>query len=152
MTLTGTFWPTFLKTLTFAINFEPLEVELSYFKCSSLVMRSFQSCKKFWPSDIDHNLWSTYLNFNLVYSFWTVRDKRLDIWHVYSTNESEWPCDLDCDLYTKNNPFYSLFSLGAFVFRKLFFKSLVLLCENERQRWDVSRYIKARSEAQRFYV
>ena len=29
---------------------------------------------------------------------------------------------------------------------------LVLLCENERQRWDASRYIKARSEAQRFYV
>ena len=29
---------------------------------------------------------------------------------------------------------------------------LVLLCENERQRWDTSRYIKARSEAQRFYV
>ena len=28
----------------------------------------------------------------------------------------------------------------------------VLLCENERQRWDASRYIKARSEAQRFYV
>ena len=27
---------------------------------------------------------------------------------------------------------------------------LVLLCENERQRWDASRYIKARSEAQRF--
>ena len=24
---------------------------------------------------------------------------------------------------------------------------LVLLCENERQRWDASRYIKARSEA-----
>ena len=29
---------------------------------------------------------------------------------------------------------------------------LVLLCENECQRWDASRYIKARSEAQRFYV
>ena len=29
---------------------------------------------------------------------------------------------------------------------------LVLLCENERQRWDASRYIKARSEAQRFYA
>ena len=29
---------------------------------------------------------------------------------------------------------------------------LVLLCENERQRWDASRYIKARSEAQRFNV
>ena len=29
---------------------------------------------------------------------------------------------------------------------------LVLLCENERQRWDVSRYIKMRSEVQRFYV
>ena len=29
---------------------------------------------------------------------------------------------------------------------------LVLLCENERQRWDASRYIKARSEPQRFYV
>ena len=28
----------------------------------------------------------------------------------------------------------------------------VLLCENECQRWDASRYIKARSEAQRFYV
>ena len=30
--------------------------------------------------------------------------------------------------------------------------SLVLLCENERRRRDASRYIKARSEAQRFYV
>ena len=29
---------------------------------------------------------------------------------------------------------------------------LVLLCENERQRWDASQYIKACSEAQRFYV
>ena len=29
---------------------------------------------------------------------------------------------------------------------------LVLSCENERQRWDASRYIKAHSEAQRFYV
>ena len=29
---------------------------------------------------------------------------------------------------------------------------LVLLCENERQRWDASRYIKARSEVQHFYV
>ena len=29
---------------------------------------------------------------------------------------------------------------------------LVLLCENECQRWDASRCIKARSEAQRFYV
>ena len=29
---------------------------------------------------------------------------------------------------------------------------LVLLYANERQRWDASRYIKARSEAQRFYV
>ena len=29
---------------------------------------------------------------------------------------------------------------------------LVLLCENERQRWDASQYIKARSEVQRFYV
>ena len=29
---------------------------------------------------------------------------------------------------------------------------LVLLCENERQRWDASPYIKACSEAQRFYV
>ena len=29
---------------------------------------------------------------------------------------------------------------------------LVLLCKNERQRWDASRCIKARSEAQRFYV
>ena len=29
---------------------------------------------------------------------------------------------------------------------------LVLLCENESQRWGASRYIKARSEAQRFYV
>ena len=28
----------------------------------------------------------------------------------------------------------------------------VLLCENEHQRWDASRYIKARSEAKRFYV
>ena len=27
---------------------------------------------------------------------------------------------------------------------------LVLLCENERQRWDASRYITARSEAKRF--
>ena len=30
--------------------------------------------------------------------------------------------------------------------------NLVLLFENERQRWDASRYIKARSEAQGFYV
>ena len=29
---------------------------------------------------------------------------------------------------------------------------LVLLCENERQRLDASRYIKTRSEAERFYV
>ena len=29
---------------------------------------------------------------------------------------------------------------------------LVLFCENERQWWDASRYIKARSEAQPFYV
>ena len=29
---------------------------------------------------------------------------------------------------------------------------LVLLCENECQRWDASRCIKAHSEAQRFYV
>ena len=29
---------------------------------------------------------------------------------------------------------------------------LALLCENERQRKDASWYIKARSEAQRFYV
>ena len=29
---------------------------------------------------------------------------------------------------------------------------LVPLCGNERQRWDASLYIKARSEAQRFYV
>ena len=29
---------------------------------------------------------------------------------------------------------------------------LVLLCENERQRWDASRYIKARSEAQTLFT
>ena len=29
---------------------------------------------------------------------------------------------------------------------------LVLLWEHERQRWDASRYIKAHSEAKRFYV
>ena len=27
---------------------------------------------------------------------------------------------------------------------------LVLLCENERQKWDASRYLKARSEADYF--
>ena len=40
--------------------------------------------------------------------------------------------------------------------KSLLFKNwmliLVLLCENERQRWDASRNIKARSEAQRYYV
>ena len=29
---------------------------------------------------------------------------------------------------------------------------LVLLCENERQRWDTSRYIKARSEVQLYVL
>ena len=38
------------------------------------------------------------------------------------------------------------------VYLKNWMLILVLLCENERQRWDVSWYIKAHSEAQRFYV
>ena len=49
--------------------------------------------------------------------------------------------------------FIIVYSLFAFA---LSFKNwmliFVLLCENERQRWDATRYIKARSEAQRFYV
>ena len=39
-----------------------------------------------------------------------------------------------------------------FVVFKNWMLIFVLLCENECQRWDASRYIKARSEAQRFYV
>ena len=35
---------------------------------------------------------------------------------------------------------------------KIWMLILVLFCENERQEWDASRYIKARSEAKRFYV
>ena len=40
-------WPTYMKTLSFAITFEPLEVELSYFLCTFFVMRPFQSIQKF---------------------------------------------------------------------------------------------------------
>ena len=45
MTLTVTF-DLFLKTLTFAITFEPLKVELSYFMCTLPVIGPFQLCQK----------------------------------------------------------------------------------------------------------
>ena len=74
--------------------------------------------------------------------------------------QGQWPFDLDCDLYAKK--FKSFFQTLLLPRAKYFtntsglFKNwmliLVLLCENERQRWDALRYIKASSEAQRFYV
>ena len=45
---------TFLKIITFAITFEPLEVEMCYFTCTFHVMRSFLSCKK--PNMNAHSL------------------------------------------------------------------------------------------------
>ena len=55
-------------------------------------------------------------------------------------------CHVSCTMYTS-----SLLKREDCRFKNWMF-ILLLLCENERQRWDESRYIKARSEAQRFYV
>ena len=59
---------------------------------------------------------------------------------------------LDIGSKEKNMAFVgTLFSRRCWIFKN-WMLILVLLCENEHQRWDASRYIKARSEAQRFYV
>ena len=55
---------------------------------------------------------------------------------------------LEC-IKEDSNKIFHAFLLTSF---KNWMLILVLLCENERQRWDASRYIKARSEAQRIYV
>ena len=72
-------WPlTYISgNFNLAITIEPLEVELSYFMCTFIVMGPLRSCQKFWPSDLH----PTYLK---TFNFWTVRDKGLHFWHANS--------------------------------------------------------------------
>ena len=56
-------WPlTYISgILKFAFTFELLEAGLSYFICTFLVIIFFRSYQKFWPCNLYHNLWPTYL-------------------------------------------------------------------------------------------
>ena len=56
-------WTAFLKTLTFTITFEPIEVLVLYISCAFLVMMLIHSYHKFWPSCsyLDPVIWPTYL-------------------------------------------------------------------------------------------
>ena len=55
-------WPlTFIpENARYAITFEILQVELTYFTCTFLVMRLFRSYQSFWPCDLHHDLWPSY--------------------------------------------------------------------------------------------
>ena len=56
-------WTAFLKTLTFTITFEPIEVLVLYISCAFLVIMLIHSYHKFWPSCsyLDPVIWPTYL-------------------------------------------------------------------------------------------
>ena len=49
------------NSLTLAINFDLFEVGVSYFTCTLLVRRPFHPYQDFWPSDLDRDLWPTYI-------------------------------------------------------------------------------------------
>ena len=56
-------WIAFLKTLTFTITFEPIEVLVLYISCAFLVLMLIHSYNKFWPSCsyLCPVIWPTYL-------------------------------------------------------------------------------------------
>ena len=81
------------------------EVKLSYFTRSFLVMRFFRVMqKKFCLMTLIVTFDLHIKNFNLGYNFWTVRDRDLILacilnkWNPFKSLQSQWPCDLDCDL------------------------------------------------------
>ena len=64
------------KTLTLAITFLPLKIELSYFICVFLMTRPFTWYHNFLPCDLDLELWPFFFkNFNLGHNFQTRRDR-----------------------------------------------------------------------------
>ena len=75
-------------------------------------------------------------NFNLGHNFWTIRDidfifgmhtQLMKPW-AFKWHQGQWPCVLDCDLYTKNSHFglfhkHTRFIIGSFIL----YRDLLLL-------------------------
>ena len=82
-----TLWPwplTYLsKNPNLCHNFESLEVELSYFTCIFFVIMPLRSSQKNWPSNLDLDLWPTYLTTLTLAYFWFGRDRDVifGLWH-----------------------------------------------------------------------
>ena len=81
----------FIKNLAFVITLEPLEVTLSYFTCTFLVVMTFWSYQHFWPSDYYNDIWPIYLKtltLTITFEPWEIETSCLACLSPYKCNFS----------------------------------------------------------------